>query len=87
MQRHRRLWDTYRFPGFRPRSTVQGIFGDPKARILCLSRRGKKQFAGPVGISNKAGTTANGAGCATWGVEIIESTWRSRCAVSIVPGA
>jgi hypothetical protein len=32
--RPRRLRDTYRFPGFCPRPTVVGIFGDPHARIL-----------------------------------------------------
>jgi transposase len=41
MRKYRRLWDTYRFPGFRPSSTVRGIFGDPKARTLGLRRRGK----------------------------------------------
>ncbi len=41
MLKHRRLWDTYRFPSFRANSTVQGIFGDPKARVICLHRRGK----------------------------------------------
>src|SRR5439155_18268128 len=38
----RRLWDAYRFPGFRPAPTVIGIFGDPKARVLPLVRRSKK---------------------------------------------
>jgi hypothetical protein len=40
--RKRRLWDTYAFPGFRPEATVQGVFGDPKARIIRLARRSKK---------------------------------------------
>lgn len=44
MVKNRKLWDTYRFPGFRPAPTVTGIFGDPKARIIRLTRRGKKQF-------------------------------------------
>ena len=38
-KRKRRLWDTYAFPGFRPRPTVHGIFGDPKARVITLNRR------------------------------------------------
>jgi hypothetical protein len=42
MRKPRRLDDAYRFPGFRPEPTVRGIFGDPKARILRLQRRGKK---------------------------------------------
>ena len=36
MRKHRRLWDTYRFTGFRPSSKVQGVFGDPKARVVTL---------------------------------------------------
>src|SRR5271157_3354335 len=41
MRKPRRLDDAFRFPGFRPEATVRGIFGDPKARILRLLRRGK----------------------------------------------
>jgi hypothetical protein len=41
-KRQRRLWDTYMFPGFRPQPTVRGVFGDPKARIITLARRAKK---------------------------------------------
>lgn len=42
MHTHRRLWDTYRFPGFRPNPTVQGIFGDPKARVIRLCQKRKR---------------------------------------------
>lgn len=45
----RRLADTYTFPGFRPRQSVQGIFGDPRARLIRLSRRGKKTLCGACG--------------------------------------
>src|SRR5712692_4802103 len=48
MRKLRRLWDTYRFPGFRPSPTVHGIFGDPTARVIRLHRRGKKQAAARV---------------------------------------
>src|SRR3954454_8033725 len=41
MRKPRRLDDAFRFPGFRPEATVRGLFGDPKARILRLPRRGK----------------------------------------------
>jgi len=78
MQKQRRLWDAYHFPGFRPRATVHGIFGDPKARVVHLERRGKKQFAGAAAVSNGGGTTANDDGFATWAVETIESTWISK---------
>jgi|HubBroStandDraft_2_1064218.scaffolds.fasta_scaffold562996_1 transposase len=43
--RQRRLWDAYRFPGFRPEPSVRGFFGDPQARILTLRRRSKKRSA------------------------------------------
>ena len=44
----RRLWDAYAFPGFRPRPTVRGVFGDPKARVITLERRSKKRSAAAV---------------------------------------
>jgi transposase len=43
MGRARRLEDVYRFPAFRPRATVRGVFGDPKVRIVGLSG-GEKNF-------------------------------------------
>jgi hypothetical protein len=64
MRKHRRLWDTYRFPGFGPRTTVQGVFGDPKARIVRLHRRGEKLFVELAAMSSDHGTTANDVGCA-----------------------
>jgi hypothetical protein len=87
MQKQRRLWDTYRFAGFRPGSTVQGIFGDPKARVVHLYRRGKKRFAARAVISSEAGTIASDVGCEIWRAEIIESIWTSRYVGSIARGA
>jgi len=55
MRKPRRLADAYSFPGFRPLATVVGIFGNPRARVLQLQRRGKKRFvasaAKPAGPS------------------------------------
>jgi hypothetical protein len=48
MEKHKRLWDLYRFPAFSPEHIVSGIFGDPRARVLGLARREKKPSAGPV---------------------------------------
>jgi hypothetical protein len=31
-----RLLDEYRFPGFRPKAEIKGIFGDSKARVIRL---------------------------------------------------
>jgi len=56
--RKKALSDSYRFPGFTPQRTVVGIFGDPCARVIRLTRRGKKQFVasaawftGPITIT------------------------------------
>lgn len=48
MGKKRKLLDEYRFPGFRPRAETQGVFGDPKARVIKLERAQKKQYAGNV---------------------------------------
>lgn len=45
MAKKRRLLDEYQFPGFRPKSRIQGIFGDPKARVISIKRTEKKQPA------------------------------------------
>ena len=54
--KHKRLEDAYRFPGFYPKPWVGGIFGDPKARVIRLTRRSKKQFAGCAVENNLVGT-------------------------------
>jgi len=49
MQKRRALRNEYRFPGFYPKANIQGMFGDPKARVITLVRRQKKRpvvFAG-----------------------------------------
>ena len=48
MRKTKRLWDAYRFPGFTPETEVSGIFGDPKALVIKLRRRGKKRIAEPA---------------------------------------
>ncbi|MEO8779938.1 MAG: hypothetical protein ABI389_14875 [Rhodanobacter sp.] len=50
--------DAYQFPGFRPQATAKGVFGDPKARVVTLVRRGKKQSADVAVTDNRAGMTA-----------------------------
>jgi hypothetical protein len=56
MGKKKRLLDEYRFPGFRPMSKIQGIFGDPKARVIILKRIQKKRYADAV-AQPIAGTT------------------------------
>ena len=38
MKKKRTLLDEYRFPGYRPRARIKGIFGDPAARVVTLVR-------------------------------------------------
>jgi hypothetical protein len=45
MCKTRRLLDEYRFPGFRPKAAMQGIFGKPEFRVIPLSRHQKKRSA------------------------------------------
>jgi hypothetical protein len=62
--RRRRLWDAYAFPGFRPQPTVRGCFGDPKARVITLVRRSKKQPAGVAVGCKRVGTIGQSPGIA-----------------------
>jgi hypothetical protein len=75
----RRLADTYTFPGFRPLAYVQGIFGDPQARLITLVRRTKKQSAARVARPIGPGTTADNGVCGICRVGTIESTSIWRC--------
>ena len=45
MRKRQTLSELYHFPGFRSRKTANGLFGDSNARVIKLSRRGKKLFA------------------------------------------
>jgi hypothetical protein len=44
MGKRRRLLDEYRFPGYRPRAGIRGVFGNPSARVIDLERVQKKRF-------------------------------------------
>jgi len=73
----KRLRDSYRFPGFHPALTVVGLFGDPHARVIQLTRRSKKPCAGYVVAYNGGGTTANCARFEISPVAVCVSTLRS----------
>lgn len=80
--RKRRLWDVYRFPGFTPGPTVSGIFGDPYARVITLSRRSKKRVAGAVADCITRGTIGTADVCAISRAAIAGCISTSRCAAS-----
>lgn len=50
MRKKHSLYDTYRFPGFRPNGKVVGVFGDPYAQVVVLRRCQKKQPADSVAV-------------------------------------
>jgi len=87
MRKKRRLLDEYRFPGFRPRAEIKGIFGDPRARLIRLRRVQKKQFAGSVEAPREATTTRKYAVYETCPVGMYESTWKWRFDESFVESA
>jgi hypothetical protein len=87
MGKHIRLWDLYRFPGFSPEHTLSGIFGDPRARVITLKRRGKKRSVAPVVGFTTPSTTGRSAGFATCPVERCGFIWPWRFAGSFVEGA
>jgi hypothetical protein len=63
--RHRALRDVYRFPGLVPAAGVRGVFGDPMAVVVSLTRRQKKRRAAFVDDGTGATTTSGSAGSAT----------------------
>jgi hypothetical protein len=87
MERYKRLLDTYRFPGFRPEQTVSGIFGDPKARVIRLVRRGKKRHAERAVLFIIPFTTGRFEGFGTFPAGTCGFTWRWRSDGFIAEGA
>lgn len=45
MKKVRTLRELFSFPGFYAMSRLEGVFGDPKARIVELKRQKKEQYA------------------------------------------
>jgi len=87
MAKKRRLLDEYQFPGFRPRSQIQGIFGDPKARIIRLERTQKKRFADVVAELIGGTTTRKCSGHGTCPAGMPEYIWKQRSGESDAKGA
>ena len=74
--KRKRLRDAYRFPGFVPLAAVQGVFGDPKAVVVKLSRRRKKR--GAVGVVDGVAvtTTTGSSECGICRAETGGFTWK-----------
>lgn len=79
MDKKRRLLDEYKFPGFHPRSEIQGIFGDPGARVIRLERRQKKRHVVAAALFIGATTTkpCDGYGICPAGMPGFIWKWKS----------
>lgn len=78
----RELRDAYRFPGFTPSRLVVEVLGTDHARVLTLSRRGKKRRAARVARRTAPGTISACGAPAISPVAICGSGSRWRCAAS-----
>jgi len=78
MGKKERLMDEYRFPGFRPKAEIKGIFGDSKARVVRLVRTQNNRCVVVVAQYIGAITTRRYVGYATCYVERCECIWRWR---------
>jgi len=58
MKKQKRLWDTYHYPGFKPKPMVTGVFGDSQSIVVKLDRPGKKRYAASVAKHSLAGMIA-----------------------------
>ena len=87
MQKIKRLYDTYNFPGFRAERKVVGVFGDPYAVVLRLRRWGKKRFVGSADVRTGRFTITRFVGCGIFPAGIGVFVWRWRFAEFGAEGA
>lgn len=71
--------DEYQYPGFRPRSKIKGMFGDPKAVVITLVRRQKKRCVGVAEQYTTVFMITRLSRFVTYLVETLGSIWRWRC--------
>jgi hypothetical protein len=76
MKQTQTLSELFSFPGFRARSRLWGIFGDPHARLVVLVRRKKLPCAPAAGLGTGPSTTARRAECGIRMPRGGASTWR-----------
>jgi len=86
MQKNRRLTDAYHYPQFKPLQSVSGIFGDPKARVIKFTRRGKKLYVVPAVKRIDQFMTARSDWFVTSPAEITAFIWSWKSGVSSAEG-
>ncbi|MDF0676928.1 MAG: helix-turn-helix domain-containing protein [Nitrospira sp.] len=74
----------FSFPGFRARSRLRGVFGDPHARLVTLVRRKQRRCARVVERGTGPSTTARRAGygspdAAGWRIDVAFEQRRVAC--------
>ncbi len=87
MRKRLKLSDSYRFPCFKPKQTVTGIFGDPHARVVSLIRQGKKLSAVPAELFIGHSMTTRSKESATFPAATPVSTLICRYSASSARGA
>ncbi len=78
--------DEYQFPGYRPKARIQGVFGDPRARVIQLGRKGKKRYVAVVVQFTEAITIGRCGGYGIFPVGMLGFIWRWRCGESSAEG-
>ncbi len=82
MAKFKKLEDAYRFPSFHPLPNIRGVFGDPFARVITLTRREKKRLAAPVAVFTRGITTVKADVFETFPAVAFASTWNLMCVES-----
>ena len=85
MQHTQTLSALFSFPGFRARSRLHGIFGDPHARLVTLVRRKKPPCAPAAGPDPGRSMTVRRVGCGVPMRPAGASTWPLSNGESRVP--
>ena len=76
MKQTQTLSALFSFPGFRARSRLRGIFGDPHARLVVVVRRKKLPCAPAAGLGTGLSTTARRVECGIPMPQAGASIWR-----------
>jgi hypothetical protein len=87
MRKLHRLSDSYRFPGFKPKQVVTGIFGDSHARIVHLVRQGEKLYVVSARQAIGLSMIESSDEFAIFPAVILASTWNWRSDASSAGGA
>ena len=77
MQHTKTLSAFFSFPGFRARSRLQGVFGDPRARLVVVVRQKKRRCVSAVEPGRGPSTTGRHGVCVIRGWRAGASPWPS----------